>query len=81
MKNDEIFFIDTETNSLNFRQGKIKLIVFSKGFSEVVSVKSIDESLKNILKDKSIIKVFHNAKFDVGFFQSKGDKVNNYHCT
>ncbi|EHK2327171.1 hypothetical protein KCK52_000973 [Clostridium perfringens] len=81
MKNNEIFFIDTETNSLDFRNGSIKLIVFSKGGSEVVTTTSVDEKLKNILSDKSITKVFHNAKFDVGFFQSKGYKVNNYQCT
>lgn len=81
MKNNEIFFIDTETNSLDFRKGSIKLIVFSKGGSEVVTRTSVDEKLKNILSDKSITKVFHNAKFDVGFFQSKGYKVNNYQCT
>lgn len=81
MKNNEVFFFDTETDSLDFRTGKIKLIAFSKGLNEVVTTTSVDERLKSILNDKNIIKVFHNAKFDVGFFQSKGYKVNNYHCT
>ena len=30
------------------------------------------------LKDKNIIKVFHNALFDVYFITSKGYEVNNY---
>ncbi|ASW43358.1 DNA polymerase [Clostridium isatidis] len=81
MKNNEVFFFDTETDSLDFRTGKIKLIAFSKGLNEVVTTTSVDERLKSILNDKNIIKVFHNAKFDVGFFQSKGYRVNNYHCT
>lgn len=81
MKNNEVFFFDTETDSLDFRTGKIKLIAFSKGFDEVATTTSIDERLKDILDDRNITKVFHNAKFDVEFFQSKGYKVNNYHCT
>lgn len=79
--NKSKFFIDIETTSLDFRKGDIKLISFSNDFSEVLTTTSIDEKLKNILSDNSIIKVFHNAKFDVGFFQSKGCKVTNYHCT
>ncbi len=81
MKNNEVFFFDTETDSLDFRTGKIKLIAFSKELNEVVTTTSIDERLKDILDDRNITKVFHNAKFDVGFFQSKGYKVNNHHCT
>ena len=81
MKNNEVFFFDTETDSLDFRTGKIKLIAFSKELNEVVTTTSIDERLKDILDDRNITKVFHNAKFDVGFLQSKGYKVNNYHCT
>ena len=81
MKNNEVFFFDTETDSLDFRTGKIKLIAFSKEFDEVATTTSIDERLKDILDDRNITKVFHNAKFDVGFFQNKGYKVNNYHCT
>lgn len=81
MKNNEVFFFDTETDSLDFRTGKIKLIAFSKGLNEVVTTTSVGERLKSILNDKNIIKVFHNAKFDVGFFQSKCHRVNNYHCT
>ena len=53
MRNNKIFFIDTETNSLDFRKGKIKLIVFSKDFSEIITTTSIDENLKKILKDRS----------------------------
>lgn len=81
MKSEEIFFVDIETNSLNPRKGEIKLIVFSNGSSDVATQTIVDENLENILKDKNIVKVFHNAKFDVGFFVSKGYKVNNYHCT
>ena len=76
----KVFFIDIETNSLSSRRGEIKLIAFSDGYSESVS-RNVDQNLENILKDKSIIKVFHNAKFDVGFFVSKGYEVNNYECT
>lgn len=81
MVNNEVFFFDTETDSLDFRNGKIKLIAFSNEFNEVSTKTTISGRIKDILGDKNITKVFHNAKFDVGFLQSKGYKVNNYHCT
>lgn len=81
MLSRKIVFIDIETNSLNFRKGDIKLIAFFNGDGVVVTTTIIDKSLADMLKDRNIIKVFHNAKFDVGFFKNKGYEVNNYHCT
>lgn len=81
MNSMEIFFIDIETTSLDFRKGRIRLIAFSSGRSEVITKTMVDKSLADILKDRNIIKVFHNAKFDVGFFTHKEYEINNYHCT
>ncbi|NOW85880.1 DNA polymerase I-like protein with 3'-5' exonuclease and polymerase domains [Clostridium beijerinckii] len=77
----EMIFMDLETNSLNPRNGKIKLIVFAKGKEEVVYKEFIDEDVREILEDPNFVKVFHNAKFDVGYLINNGCKVNNYHCT
>ena len=80
MKNNEVVFFDIETNSLDPRKGQMRLIVFAKDNGKVTSKLVVDEELEGILKDYKVLKVFHNAKFDVGFFINKGYKVNNYHC-
>lgn len=76
-----VIFMDIETNSLCFMNGVIRLIAFSYGNSEAVTKTLVDDELREILKDKDILKVFHNAKFDVEFFIHNGYEVNNYSCT
>lgn len=77
----KVVFIDIETSSLHFMNGVIRLIAFSDGNSEVVTTTMVDDELREILKNKDILKVFHNAKFDVEFFIHNGYEVNNYSCT
>ena len=67
----KIAFIDIETNSLDPRKGQMRLIVFAKDNGKVTSKLVVDEELEGILKDYKVLKVFHNAKFDVGFLLIK----------
>ncbi|WP_302537364.1 DNA polymerase [Clostridium saudiense] len=77
----KVVFMDIETSSLYFMKGVIRLVAFSEGSSKVITRAVVDEELRRILKDKNILKVFHNAKFDVEFFVHNGYEVNNYSCT
>jgi ribonuclease D len=71
---------DTETSSLNSRYGKLFSIQFSDGdfnllvpLSEGVQLGKLSE----LLADESIVKIFHNAKFDLDFLTAIGVQVNN----
>ena len=71
---------DTETSSLNSRYGKLFSIQFSDGdfnllvpLSEGVGLGKLNE----LLADASIVKIFHNAKFDLDFLSAIGVRVNN----
>lgn len=77
----KVVFMDIETSSLHFRKGVIRLVAFSDESRKVLTRTLVDEELREILKDKNILKVFHNAKFDVEFFIHNGYEVNNYSCT
>lgn len=81
MDKSKIIFIDIETTSLNFMKGEIKLIAFTNKDNKVITRTIVDEEIEETLKDKGILKVFHNAKFDVEFFIHNGYEVNNYSCT
>ena len=80
----EILGCDTETSSLSARYGKLFSIQFSDGdfnvlipLSEGVSMGKLEE----ILANPQIIKVFHNAKFDLEFLRESGFQTNNIFCT
>ncbi|HII4408112.1 DNA polymerase [Clostridium perfringens] len=77
----KVVFIDIETSSLYFMKGVIRLVAFSDGSSKVLTRTVVDDDLRKILKNEKILKVFHNAKFDVEFFIHNGYEVNNYSCT
>lgn len=71
---------DTETSSLNSRYGKLFSVQFSDGdfnllvpLSEGVQLGRLSE----LLADESIVKIFHNAKFDLDFLTAVGVRVNN----
>ena len=75
---------DTETSSLSARYGRLFSIQFSDGdfnvlipLSEGVSMGQLEE----ILANPNIIKVFHNAKFDLEFLRESGFQTNNVFCT
>ncbi|MEO8649978.1 MAG: ribonuclease D [Acidobacteriota bacterium] len=71
---------DTETSALHPRFGKLYSIQFSDGdfnllvpLSEGISV----GALSGLLADPAIVKVFHNARFDLEFLTAAGVEVNN----
>ena len=71
---------DTETSGLSAKYGKIYSIQFSDGdfnvlvpLSEPVALARLAE----ILTNDRIIKIFHNAKFDLEFLRDAGHAVNN----
>ncbi|WP_108307365.1 DNA polymerase [Metalysinibacillus jejuensis] len=68
--------VDIETTSLNPSDGDIRLIsVFSE---ENQFVTEDVAQVADILKDESILKVFHNAAFDATWLTAKGYPVVNY---
>jgi ribonuclease D len=71
---------DTETSALNAKYGKLFSVQFSDGefnvlvpLSEGVPLGTLGE----ILDDPRIIKIFHNAKFDLDFLTGEGYSVQN----
>lgn len=84
LKQAEILGCDTETSSLSARKGKLFSIQFSDGdfnvlipLSERVPLGKLEE----ILANPRIVKVFHNAKFDLEFLRESGFETNNVFCT
>lgn len=71
---------DTETSGLSAKYGRLFSIQFSDGefnvlvpLSEGVALGKLTEVLENI----SIVKIFHNAKFDVEFLNENNYAVRN----
>lgn len=75
---------DTETSSLSARHGRLFSIQFSDGdfsclvpLSERIGLGKLTE----ILENQTIIKIFHNARFDLNFLQENGFQIENVFCT
>lgn len=75
---------DTETSGLSARTSRIFSVQFSDGdlnvlipFSENVAL----GKLKEILANPNIVKIFHNAKFDLQFLRANSINVENVFCT
>ena len=71
---------DTETSSLSARGGKLFSVQFSDGdFSVLVPTSEgiALGSLTTIFDDANIVKIFHNAKFDLEFLRENGYQVSN----
>lgn len=71
---------DTETSGFNSKFGKLFSIQFSDGEFNVLVPLSEGVSLEPfapILANESIVKIFHNAKFDLEFLTSAKVTVNN----
>ena len=70
----EVLGVDTETEGFDFTSKK--MIMFQIGDKDkqfVVDTRVVDiEPLRDILESKSIIKIFHNAKFDYKFIRRWG---------
>lgn len=71
---------DTETSGLSARFGKLFSVQFSDGETNVLVPLSEGVQLGRlslILEDPGIVKIFHNAKFDLEFLREAGQQVNN----
>lgn len=71
---------DTETSGLSAKFGKLFSIQFSDG--EFNLLVPLSEGIgigpfANLLADESIVKIFHNAKFDLEFLAASGATVRN----
>jgi ribonuclease D len=75
---------DTETSGLSARFGRIFSVQFSDGdFSCLVPISEGVRlgRLESILTDSNVVKVFHNARFDLEFLREHGVETNNVFCT
>ncbi len=71
---------DTETSGLGARTGRLFSVQFSDGkFNVLVPLSEGVElgSFAGILTDPAIVKIFHNAKFDLDFLRENGYSVEN----
>ena len=77
-KGKELLSVDTETTGLDYTIDKV--ILFQIGDEDrqfLIETRGHDiQELKEILESKNIIKIFHNAKFDLNFIKSSF----NIHC-
>ena len=75
---------DTETSGLDPRNGRLFSIQFSDGECNVlvpISEGVMAGRLAEILTDPLIVKIFHNAKFDIDFLRENGYLVTNVYDT
>ncbi|MGH9945785.1 MAG: ribonuclease H-like domain-containing protein [Pyrinomonadaceae bacterium] len=80
LKRAKVLGCDTETSGLNPRYGKLFSIQFSDGeFNVLVPLSEGVEmgAFAEILSNDSILKIFHNAKFDIDFLAAAGHSVRN----
>ncbi len=75
----QVVGVDIETTGLNCYTDKIRLIaVYGDEFNYVGN--NLQE-VEEILSDSKVLKVFHNASFDVSFLKVAGIEVRNYSDT
>lgn len=75
---------DTETSGLSARYGRLFSVQFSDGdFNALVPVSEGVQlaRLSEILDDPRVVKIFHNAKFDLEFLRENGYQVQNVYDT
>lgn len=71
---------DTETSALSAKYGKLFSIQFSDGeFNLLIPLSEGVEigPFTNVLGDERVVKIFHNAKFDLEFLFASGVVVRN----
>jgi ribonuclease D len=75
---------DTETSGLDPRRGRLLSVQFSDGeFNVLVPVSEgiALGKLASLLADEATTKIFHNAKFDIGFLSAFGYSVQGFFDT
>ncbi|MBE6454874.1 MAG: ribonuclease D [Alphaproteobacteria bacterium] len=88
---DTVYFkdavaVDTETMGLNLHRDRLCLVQLSAGDGTAVLVqiqKGVDcPNLKRLMQDKSVLKIFHFARFDVAkILNDLGVVVTPVYCT
>lgn len=76
----DVLGCDTETSGLNPKHGKLLSIQFSDGDLSVLLPLSEGVEMgefSDLLSDERIVKIFHNAKFDLEFLREDGFSVRN----
>ena len=71
---------DTETSGLSASKSRLFSVQFSDGDFHVlvpVSERVALGKLKEILTDSRIVKIFHNARFDLSFLRENSYQTNN----
>lgn len=71
---------DTETSGLHPHKSELYSVQFSDGnFSVLAPLSELTNlgKLGKLLENDAIVKVFHNAKFDLSFLQSNAYEINN----
>lgn len=72
----KVVAVDIETTSLMNTEGNIRLVSVYSEEEQIVTENVIE--VVSMLKDPMILKVFHNAAFDVTWLKAKGYPVVNY---
>ncbi len=75
---------DTETSGFNSRVGRLYSIQFSDGDFNVLLPLSEGVEMgrfAELLADERVVKIFHNAKFDLEFLTAAGYAVRNVYDT
>jgi DNA polymerase I len=84
LSSSEVIGCDTETSGLSPRSSRLFSIQFSDGDFNVlvpISEKIKLGKLAELLTNQQIIKIFHNAKFDLEFLRANNYDVENVFCT
>jgi ribonuclease D len=80
LRGAEALGCDTETSGLSAKFGRLFSIQFSDGeFNLLVPLSEGIEMgpLAEVLADERVVKIFHNAKFDLEFLNAVGVQVRN----
>lgn len=72
----DVYAVDLETTSLDPRNGDIRLVACWSSDQQFVTTDVAEVAA--ILRDETILKVFHNGAFDVPWLEDKGFPVVNY---
>lgn len=83
LSKSKILGCDTETTGLKFLDDTLLMLqIFDGTDNYVIDCRSIDIlPLNKIFESKEIIKIFHNAKFDIKFLRANGINIENVYDT
>ena len=84
LKGVKVIGCDTETSSLTSKTGRLYSIQLSDGELQILVPISEGANLfrlAELLNDGNVVKVFHNAKFDLAFLDAYEIRTNNIYCS